>query len=146
MVVVLTEAGADPDATTGRYDYTPLHSAAEKGHTETVRALIGAGAQLWDEGHTPLHLATGEGHTETALVLIAAAHTSELNAADYQGRTPLHMAAYADNFEVATALIRAGADPYEDYGQFNSPLEISKENHWSGFGVENPLKYDRSII
>jgi len=48
--------------------YTPLHMAAQNGHTQTVLALIEKGAKVSAmnyEGNTPLHMAAQNGHTQT---------------------------------------------------------------------------------
>ena len=44
-----------------------LHLAAQEGHTETVKALLAAGAEVnakAKDGRTALHVAAGEGHIE----------------------------------------------------------------------------------
>lgn len=46
---------------------TPLHYAAENGHTMSVRVLLGAGAKLDaknDLDDTPVHAAAENGHLE----------------------------------------------------------------------------------
>ena len=63
---------------------TPLHWAAQEGHTEIARALITAGAKvnLADNyGRTPLNLAALHGHTETVEILRAAQNTPSAAAA-----------------------------------------------------------------
>ncbi|CAM9960121.1 unnamed protein product, partial [Discosporangium mesarthrocarpum] len=55
--------------------YTPLHWAAQKGHTAIVRALMamGANANVRDKWRrTPLHRAAKEGHAEVVGVLLEA--------------------------------------------------------------------------
>jgi hypothetical protein len=46
-----------------RYDYTPLHSAACMGYTDTVQVLLAAGADVNskdNDGRTPLQVATNQ--------------------------------------------------------------------------------------
>jgi cytohesin len=53
---------------------SPLHEAARMGHTEVVKALISAGADIHaldENGKTPLHEAARMGHIETVQLLIA---------------------------------------------------------------------------
>ena len=59
----------------GDIGLTPLHEAALNGDTETVLALVSAGADIHARSmgdFTPLHLAAAEGQTETALALVSA--------------------------------------------------------------------------
>ena len=53
--LVLADCGAASAANAG---YTPLHAAAEKGHTEAIEALLGANADpnvQNNAGWTPVH-------------------------------------------------------------------------------------------
>jgi hypothetical protein len=74
--------GADPNLVrlgnpAGRYrNWTGLHSAAQKGHTDAVRFLLehGADPNAREEGDNtyPLHWAAAGGHLETARALLNA--------------------------------------------------------------------------
>ena len=71
------------------YGFTPLHWAAKNGHTETVRDLIAAGANVDlanNSRWTPLHWAAFYGHTDVFQALIAAGANVDL--AEYSGMYP----------------------------------------------------------
>lgn len=62
--------------------HTPLHLAAKKGNTETVKVLVSSGAEinaLDEEGLTPLHLAAAGGHSEVVRLLIEAGADGSAN-------------------------------------------------------------------
>ena len=88
---------------------TPLHLAVQDEDTETVKALLAAGADpnvKGEYGRTPLHEAAWIGHSETIRLLLAAG--SDPNAKDHKGLTPLHTAA-SGNSEIVQILLPAGA-------------------------------------
>ena len=72
---------------------TALHCAAWKGHLETVRVLLQAGAPVNDHnknshwGTTPLHAAAHANQASIAELLIQ--HGADVNALDMEGRPPL---------------------------------------------------------
>jgi ankyrin repeat protein len=72
---------------------TPLHCAAWKGHVETVRFLLDAGANINDHnqnghwGTTPLHAAAHGDQRAVAELLIA--RGADTQAKNLHGRTPL---------------------------------------------------------
>ncbi|KAJ9439520.1 hypothetical protein DIPPA_54612 [Diplonema papillatum] len=74
----------------------PLHLAAENGHTDTIRALLGYGATVDckdDQSCTPLHLASCMGHVSAIRLLLE--RGANLCVRDASGRTVLHTAALA---------------------------------------------------
>ena len=119
----------------------PLHSAAYKGHLETVKLLLasGYGVNTYDEhGKTPLMRALLNGHFEVARLLIArgADVNSDLHRASYfrnvvlvrrlievgaevnsiiYGRTPLYKAISIGSVQVAALLIEKGANVNERF-------------------------------
>ena len=104
---------------------TPLHLAVQDEDTETVKALLAAGADpnvKGEYGRTPLHEAAWIGHSETIRLLLAAG--SDPNAKDHKGLTPLHTAA-SGNSEIVQILLPAGADPNALTNDQRTPLHIA---------------------
>ena len=92
--------------------YTPLIWAAIIGHTDTLQALLAAGAdsEARDDvdGRAALIWAAWNGHTGTAQALLAAGAESE--ARDNWGYTALIRAAWNGHTGTAQALLAAGAE------------------------------------
>ena len=112
--------------------WTPLHRAAQEGHTEVIEALIDAGAKVNaqdNNGITPLHRAAIYGQTEVIEALITAG--AKVNAQDNVcGRTPLHRTAIFGHTEIARALIAAGADVDAPNNYGSTPLHrAAQEGH-----------------
>jgi ankyrin repeat protein len=76
------------------YGWTPLHWAAEAGHTNIVALLLDHGAEVnavtLKADCIPMHLATQNGHTDAAKLLLDKG--ANINHRDRNGLTPLHMA------------------------------------------------------
>ncbi|WP_433269156.1 ankyrin repeat domain-containing protein [Actinosynnema sp. CS-041913] len=117
-VQVLLANGAEVDARypvlNGFNDFhTPLLVAARDGHTEIVRALIAAGADVNATeptfGAVPLHKAVYNGHADITKILV---DTSGVDI-DFQGATngytPLHDALWHGFEDCARILLDAGA-------------------------------------
>ena len=86
----------------------PLHLAAENGHTDVVKALIAAGADVNVRNlseDTPLHKAVRS--TWITKVLLTAG--VDLNARNFVGQTPLNNAKRYGRIGVAQELLTAGA-------------------------------------
>jgi ankyrin repeat protein len=93
--------------TLGWMDNTPLHEAAQHGHTEAVRLLLAHGADVHARRvHeiTPLHWA---GNVEIARLLLDAG--AVLDAVDRFGNTPLHDAVNAGHHDVVQYLLERGS-------------------------------------
>src|SRR5262249_5523217 len=100
---------------------TPLHKAAEGGHTGVARDLIAAGADVnadYDrcmpesyQGWTALLAAAEGGDRELVEALLAAG--ADPDARTVLGYTPLMLAVVGRHREVADALLKAGA-PVDD--------------------------------
>jgi ankyrin repeat protein len=120
---------------TDYHGHTPLHNAAEGGHTEVARLLLRCGARvdaLDNKGRTPAMLAMAENHRTLVEYLVGeganvtlqlgaylgdAARVRELidqgadaNAKDPEGWMPLHYAVLGNQQETARLLLAAGAD------------------------------------
>ena len=95
-------------------DFTPLHFASAKGHSEIVKFLLNHGADIESEmfdRETPLLVAArfaGHGKYETIKTLLE--HGAKVNHKDKHGRTALHYAAMYSGKEVINLLISYGAD------------------------------------
>ena len=89
---------------------TPLLMASGIGHTDVVKELIAAGADINitdNDGFTPLMMASGMGHTNIVEALIAAG--ADLNIASVDGVRPLNMANELGHTKIAELLRNAGA-------------------------------------
>ena len=105
LVAPLVAVGADPNMLSVPYDATPLKIAAQEGHTETVVALIAAGADVnasSEGGYTALHIAARNGHTESARALLDAGGDASMQTAD--GKTAADLAAENGHSELAGLL------------------------------------------
>jgi ankyrin repeat protein len=90
--------------------YTGLHAAAAQGHLESLRTLIGEGANLNaldGNGRTPLHVAAFQGHGPAARVLIEAGADPAL--LDHQRYDAVTIVSVRDDVPTLKALLAAGA-------------------------------------
>ena len=110
VVKMLVRAGARVRATYSA-GWTCLQVASQRGHTETVRYLVGlpeVELNQRDAGnHNALHLAAVNKHTDVVQVLIDAG--ADIDTQNYEGRSPLHDACGAGELDVVKMLVRAGA-------------------------------------
>lgn len=99
------------DATTsGGSGWSALHAAAAAGHTEVVKRLIGAGADVNQAGRfrqAVLFSAAMHGNPEGVRMLIEAG--ADVNASNSYGYTPLMQAAEGGHTEAARLLLEAEA-------------------------------------
>ena len=127
--MALLEAGADVNYRSP-LGATPLASAASNGHTEVVRVLLKARAEVNKagntDGETPLHLAADRGHTEVMLLLLAAG--ADVNQASYLEQTPLYTAAWWGHMDVVQILLKAGADVNQPDKDGWTPLDLAIMN------------------
>ena len=113
---------------------SPLIMAAYKGHTEIVRLLLEAGADVHalDPGMkaTALHAASYAGHADAAKLLIEGG--VELNRqGPYNGYTALHDAVWQNNVDVARVLIDAGADTSIRSKEGQTPLDFARSKKYT---------------
>ncbi|XP_069673228.1 ankyrin repeat domain-containing protein 1-like [Periplaneta americana] len=90
--------GVDPRDNFGD---TPLHWAAERGHSATCRLLLNRGADVNAVTHyrnTPLHLAAQGGHLDVVRILMA--KDARFDALNHKQLTPLQLAQNEGRFEV----------------------------------------------
>ncbi|XP_041531249.1 cortactin-binding protein 2 isoform X2 [Microtus oregoni] len=91
--------------------HSALYSAAKNGHTDCVRLLLNAEAQVDaadKNGFTPLCAAAAQGHFECIELLTA--YDANINHAAAGGQTPLYLACKNGNKECIKLLLEAGAD------------------------------------
>jgi ankyrin repeat protein len=93
----LIDAGADIHAK-DEWQMTPLHLAAENGHTSVARLLIEKGHADRNapnrEGDTPLHLAAYHGHIDLVQLLVSRGADPTLK--NGREHTPAHLAVLQD--------------------------------------------------
>lgn len=115
----LLKRGADSNLTQ-RDGFTPLHLAAYNGDATAVRALLGAGADIWARatlqtrshiGESPLHLAVHYDQTDICKLLLGWADSGGLgDVPDWRGQTPLHYAARLNKPGNLEILLENGAN------------------------------------
>ena len=122
-VIEAVNSGINVDAT--RHDgNTALRDATYQGHTETVNALIRAGANL---DATAIIRAVMVGGPETVNALIEAG--ANLNANDKYGRTALIEAATWGRTEIVNALIDSGSNVKHKDNSGKTALDYARENY-----------------
>jgi len=120
---LLIERKVDINVEAGILGQTPLKLAVEGGHSECVRMLIDAGADVCRQDHcdnSPLTSASVVGSTDIAAMLIAAG--ADVNARDIHGATALHYAVQRKNSALVQLLIDKGANVNSTDRHHNSPL------------------------
>ncbi|XP_029870762.1 cortactin-binding protein 2 isoform X2 [Aquila chrysaetos chrysaetos] len=91
--------------------YSALYSAATNGHTDCVRLLLTAEAEVDaadKNGFTPLCSAVAQGHVKCAELLIM--YQADINHAAERGQTPLYLACKNGNNDCIKLLLEGGAD------------------------------------
>ncbi|XP_039716562.1 cortactin-binding protein 2 isoform X3 [Pteropus medius] len=91
--------------------HSALYSAAKNGHTDCVRLLLNAEAQVDaadKNGFTPLCAAAAQGHFKCVELLIT--YDANINHAADGGQTPLYLACKNGNKECIKLLLETGTD------------------------------------
>jgi ankyrin repeat protein len=110
IVTQLLKAGANVQVTGGRFEGTPLHSAAARGDMVMIEMLLAHGAKVNAVdalGRTPLHMAASRDAQALELLLD---HGAEVDPLSYAS-TPLVMAAQHGRLDALRLLLERGADP-----------------------------------
>lgn len=106
-ILLLIEAGANPNTPDRYTGWTPLHEAAYYFRSEVVSSLLALGSKVnaaTTYGKTPLHLASrnpSRGKKVIEILLNAGANPS---ARDHEGKTPLDMAPEPSRSDLAEML------------------------------------------
>ncbi|CAL4125737.1 unnamed protein product, partial [Meganyctiphanes norvegica] len=109
----LIEEGADMEVTSNEAAaFTALHLAVSKGHSECMKLLVEAKANIeaiTDLKETPLHSAAHHNQLYAIEILLEAGCNKD--ARTHTGGTALHVAAMYNNKEAVELLIKKGFDP-----------------------------------
>jgi ankyrin repeat protein len=106
-VMLLLEAGANPNAPDAVTRWPPLMAAASSGKVRLVNAMVDRGADVngrWMRSMTPLHIAASNGAADVVRFLLS--RGADAQATDAGGVTALHMG--ARHGEIVRMLLEAG--------------------------------------
>ena len=119
----------------GGHFFTPLIIAAHNGHLNSVKILLGYGADIEDggtlktgdeviEGCTPLWAAAVTGHLDVVRLLIE--RNADVDGRTSSGSTPLRAAAHEGHLDVVRCLVESGADVNaRNYTEGSTPLIVA---------------------
>ena len=135
-VINLLSSGTYPNCKYPATGDTPLHMAAEGGHSHVVKLLLNAGAEinkLNKSGESPLLLAAKNGHVDIIDKLLAGG--GEINMVNEGGESPLFLAAKFGHSDVVIALLKGGANPNRENRDGDTPIQIAAK-YGNDFVVE----------
>lgn len=135
IVRLLLAAGAEPNRGSGpdRREL-PLCAAAAWGHTETVAALLSAGAEpdaREEFGSTALLWAAGNGHATTADALLS--HGADATLTSGRGESPLVLAARGGSPATVRVLLEHGA------GETERRAALAEARKWLDLDIAEEL-------
>ena len=111
---------------------TPLHSAAQRGYLEIVKAITNVLINKNPKdahGYTPLHAASSFGHLSTVEYLLTFEKNVNIQTDDFwKKRTPLHFAVLNGHLNVVKFLISKGADTELKTSDNKTVFDIATEN------------------
>ncbi len=125
----LLHSGTDVNAADWPIFETALMAAAEAGCTETVHALLAAGAhvnKIDTDSTTALMRAVAKGHVSIVEALLRAG--ADVNAINCMGSTALHAAVLQGNIAIVKALLNAGVDVTVVNYMGHTALDDAKES------------------
>lgn len=108
---------------------SPLHLAAQNGHSDAADILLKAGASRDTRNkvdRTPLHFASIEGHLPIVTLLIS--NGAEIDAKDLLKMTPLHWSVERGHYDVVEYLLAHGADVNLHSKFDKTPIDIAYDN------------------
>ena len=119
----------------GSHFVTPLITAAHNGHLNSVKILLGYGADIEArgtlkigdqvaEGWTPLWAAVVNGFLDVVKFLIE--QNADVDSRTSMGETPLRAAAYTGHLDIVRCLVESGADVNtRNYSEESTPLMVA---------------------
>ncbi len=127
LLALLLRSGCSANTASASTQLTALQTAIEHGHTECVRLLLAAGADV-ERGSPlegpPLHTAVKADQADLARLLLVAG--ADPNSADtYERNTALHHAAQRGNVALARLLLDHGATPTAVNAEGHTPADLA---------------------
>ncbi|CAO1361983.1 unnamed protein product [Diamesa serratosioi] len=116
---------------------TPLHIAAKKGDSESIRKLLDQGINPNTSdfaGWTPLHEAANHGHYNVAVILVKAG--ANVNAQAMDDVTPLHDACLVGQLKMVKMLLEKGADPQLKNKKGKTPQDVAHPSLHNFFATQ----------
>jgi hypothetical protein len=110
LVIASLDLGADVNTRSESNGYTPLIWASSRGHTEAVRLLLEAGADVdleANDGQTALMRAADYGHAEVVELLLKSG--ADVNTQNKNGITAMRLATLKGHTQIILLLQTAGA-------------------------------------
>jgi cytohesin len=116
----------------GRYENTPLHSAAYYGDLEMVQVLLeyGVDVNAQSTNHlSPLSFASWGYHDEPGVISLLIERGADPNTRNEEGFTLLHRALNHRKIKIARVLVEHGASVEVKDDKGRTPLDIASEEH-----------------